>query len=144
MMRSLLTTMAMLWALSVTNGAFATNTFVVVNAPPGSSVDQASLEALLTGQRRNWDDGDAAKVVLPSRESSNFDFVAQKLFGTSGQVMQRLWFRLVFSGRANAPDYVNSSRDVIEAVERQNGALGILVSDEVPNVREGLVVVELK
>ena len=58
--------------------------------------------------------------------------------------MQRLWFRLVFSGRANAPDYVNSSRDVIEAVERQNGALGILVSDEVPNVREGLVVVELK
>lgn len=144
MMRSLLTMMAMLWALSVTNAAFATNTFVVVNAPPGSSIDQASLEALLTGQRRNWDDGDAAKVVLPSRESSNFDFVAQKLFGTSGQVMQRLWFRLVFSGRANAPDYVNSSRDVIEAVERQNGALGILVSDEVPNVREGLVVVELK
>ena len=136
--------MAMLWALSVTNGAFATNTFVVVNAPAGSSIDQASLKALLTGQRRNWDDGDAAKVVLPSRESSNFDFVAQKLFGTSGQIMQRLWFRLVFSGRANAPDYVNSSRDVIEAVERQNGALGILVSDEVPMVREGLIVVELK
>ena len=143
-MRSLLTTIALLWALSVTNGAFATNTFVVVNAPPGSSIDQASLKALLTGQRRNWDDGDAAKVVLPSRESSNFDFVAQKLFGTSGQIMQRLWFRLVFSGRANAPDYVNSSRDVIEAVERQNGALGILVSDEVPMVREGLIVVELK
>jgi len=144
MIRSLITTLAILWALSVTNGAFATSTFVVVNAPPGSSIDQASLEALLTGQRRNWDDGDAAKVVLPSRESLHFDFVAQKLFGTSGQVMQRLWFRLVFSGRANAPDYVNSSRDVIEAVERQNGALGILVSDEVPNVREGLVVVELK
>ena len=143
-MRSLLTTIALLWALSVTNGAFATNTFVVVNAPAGSSIDQASLKALLTGQRRNWDDGDAAKVVLPSRESSNFDFVAQKLFGTSGQIMQRLWFRLVFSGRANAPDYVNSSRDVIEAVERQNGALGILVSDEVPMVREGLIVVELK
>jgi len=144
MIRSLITTLAILWALSVTNGAFATSTFVVVNAPPGSSIDQASLEALLTGQRRNWDDGDAAKVVLPSRESLHFDFVAQKLFGTSGQVMQRLWFRLVFSGRANAPDYVNSSRDVIEAVERQNGALGILISDEVPNVREGLVVVELK
>ena len=144
MMRSLLTTIAMLWALSVTNGAFATNTFVVVNAPPGSSIDQASLKALLTGQRRNWDDGDAAKVVLPSRESLHFDFVAQKLFGTSGRVMQRLWFRLVFSGRANAPDYVNSPRDVIEAVERQDGALGIMVSDEVPKVREGLVVVELK
>ena len=136
--------MAISWALSVTNGAFATNTFAVVNAPPGSSIDQASLEALLTGQRRNWDDGDAAKVVLPSRESSNFDFVARKLLGTSGQVMQRLWFRLVFSARANAPDYVNSSSDVIEAVERQDGALGIVVSDVAPTVVEGLVVVELK
>ena len=136
--------MAILWALSVTNGAFATNTFAVVNAPPGSSIDQASLEALLTGQRRNWDDGDAAKVVLPSRESSNFDFVAQKLLGTSRQVMQRLWFRLVFSARANAPDYVNSSSDVIEAVELQDGALGIVVSDVAPTVVEGLVVVELK
>ena len=136
--------MAILWALSVTNVAFATNTFAVVNAPPGSSIDQASLEALLTGQRRNWDDGDAAKVVLPSRESSNIDFVAQKLFGTSGQVMQRLWFRMVFSGRANAPDYVNSSSDVIEAVERQDGALAIVVSDVAPTVVEGLVVVELK
>lgn len=136
--------MVMLWAVNVTNAAFAASAFVVINAPAGSSIDQASLEALLTGQRRNWDDGDAAKVVLPSRESSNFDFVAQKLFGTSGQVMQRLWFRLVFSGRANAPDYVPSSRDVIEAVERQDGALGILVSDVAPSVRGGLAVVELK
>ena len=136
--------MVILWALSVTNGAFATNTFTVVNAPPGSSIDRASFEALLSGQRRNWDDGDVAKVVLPSRESSNIDFVAQKLFGTSGQVMQRLWFRLVFSGRANAPDYVNSSSDVIGAVERQDGALGIVVSDVAPTVVEGLVVVELK
>jgi len=136
--------MVMLWAVNVTNAAFAASAFVVINAPAGSSIDQASLEALLTGQRRNWDDGDAAKVVLPSRESSNFDFVAQKLFGTSGQVMQRLWFRLVFSGRANAPDYVPSSRDVIEAVERQDGALGILVADVAPSVREGLAVVELK
>lgn len=144
MMRRLLTIIAMLWAVNVTNAAFAASAFVVINAPAGSSIDQASLEALLTGQRRNWDDGDAAKVVLPSRESSNFDFVAQKLFGTSGQVMQRLWFRLVFSGRANAPDYVPSSRDVIEAVERQEGALGILVADVAPSVREGLAVVELK
>ena len=60
------------------------------------------------------------------------------------QRRQRLWFRLVFSGRANAPDYVDSSSDVIEAVERQDGALGILVSDVAPSVREGLVVVELK
>lgn len=99
---------------------------------------------LLTGQRRNWDDGDAANLVLPSRESANFDFVAQKLFSASGQVMQRLRFRLVFSGTANAPDYVDSSSDVIEALERQDGALGILVSDEAPTVREGLAVVELK
>ena len=144
MLRSLLTSLAELWSLTLTHGTFAANTFVVVNAPAGSSIDQASLEALLTGQRRNWDDGDAAKVILPSRMSPNFDFVGHKLFGASGQVMQRQWFRLVFSGKANAPDYVDSSTEVLDAVARQAGALGILVSDTAPEVDESLTVVQLK
>ena len=144
MLRSLLTSLAVLWSLTLTHGTFAANTFVVVNAPAGSSIDQASLEALLTGQRRNWDDGDAAKVILPSRMSPNFDFVGHKLFGASGQVMQRQWFRLVFSGKANAPHYVDSSTEVLDAVARQAGALGILVSDTAPEVDESLTVVQLK
>ncbi|MEL0067182.1 MAG: hypothetical protein VW874_02845 [Gammaproteobacteria bacterium] len=122
----------------------AKDTYIVANAPVNASLDDASLLALLKGERRNWDDGNAATVVLPSRESEDFEPVAQKLFGTSGRVMQRLWFRLVFSGRVNAPVYVDDTAKVIATVEAKSGAVGILLATEQPVVPSPLRVVKLK
>ena len=117
--------------------------YAIVNAPSSASLDEASLRALLKGQRRNWDDGNAATVILPSRESEDFEVVAERVFGSSGRVMQRLWFRVVFSGRANAPTYVDDPSEVISAVEATSGAIGVLVSAEVPEVAGSLRVVRL-
>lgn len=143
-MAKLFTLLLFMLGLATANSSWAASTYIVVNAPEESSLDLDSLEALLRGQRRNWDDGDAAKVVLPSRESPHFNAIAQKLLGTSGVVMQRLWFRLVFSGRVNAPDYIDSTQGIIQAVENQAGAIGILVADDPPEAREGLTVFEFK
>ena len=117
--------------------------YAIVNAPSSASLDEASLRALLKGQRRNWDDGNAATVILPSRESEDFEVVAERVFGSSGRVMQRLWFRVVFSGRANAPTYVDDPSEVISAVEATSGAIGVLVAAEVPEVAGSLRVVRL-
>ena len=117
--------------------------YAIVNAPSSASLDESSLRALLKGQRRNWDDGNAATVILPSRESEDFEVVAERVFGSSGRVMQRLWFRVVFSGRANAPTYVDDPSEVISAVEATSGAIGVLVAAEVPEVAGSLRVVRL-
>ena len=122
----------------------AAEMYVVVNAPANASLDEDSLRALLTGKRRNWDDGNAATAVLPSRESDDFEPVAGGLFDASGRVMQRLWFRVVFSGRANAPIYVDDPSEVLLTVQAHQGALGILVAEEMPKVPSSLRVVELK
>lgn len=143
-MRTVAITLLFLGVLGFSSTTFASSVYVAVNAPAGSSVDTDSLEALLTGERRNWDDGDAAKVILPSRASSDFDAIAQELFGASGRVMQRLWFRLVFSGRANAPDYVDSTAEVLNAVQRQRGAIGIFIADSAPPTDNGIEIVKLK
>ena len=141
---TLLTTIALTVTPPAANSTWAADLFIVVNAPSGSSVDQGALESLLTGQRRNWDKGDPAKVILPSRTSPHFDTVAQQLFGASGRVMQRSWFRLVFSGRANAPDYAENNEAVIERVASQLGALGIVVASAAPEVSEELMVISLR
>jgi len=122
----------------------ASDTYVVVNAPVDASLDEASLLALIKGQRRNWDDGNAATVVLPSRESEDFEAVAHRVFGVSGRLMQRLWFRVVFSGYANAPAYIDEPSAVVSAVAEQPGALGILLSKQKPEVPSPLRVVALK
>jgi ABC-type phosphate transport system substrate-binding protein len=143
-MRIVAITLCLLGALSFSSTTAASGVYVAVNAPAGSSIDTVSLQALLTGQQRNWDDGNAAKVILPSRTSSNFDSIAQELVGTSGRVMQRLWFRLVFSGRANAPDYVDSAEEVVSAVQRERGAVGIFIADSAPPEGKGIKIVKLK
>lgn len=122
----------------------ASDTYVVVNAPVDASLDEASLLALIKGQRRNWDDGNAATVILPSRESDDFELVAQRIFGVSGRMMQRLWFRVVFSGYANAPAYLDEPSGVVAAVAEKPGALGILLSEQKPEVPSSLRVVALK
>ena len=122
----------------------AAQMYVVMNAPANASLDEDSLRALLTGRRRNWDDGNAAIAILPSRESDDFEPVARGLFDASGRVMQRLWFRVVFSGRANAPIYVDDPSGVVSTVQAQRGALGVMVAEEMPEVPSSLRVVELK
>jgi hypothetical protein len=118
--------------------------YAVVNAPTSASLDEASLLALLKGQRRNWDDGNAATVVLPSRESTDFEDVAERLFGASGRVMQRLWFRVVFSGRANAPTYIDDPSKVVAAVEIKAGAVGVFMAKQEPEITGSLRLVKLK
>ena len=122
----------------------AAEMYAVVNAPTNASLDEASLLALLKGQRRNWDDGNAATVILPSRESADFEGVAERVFGASGRVMQRLWFRVVFSGRANAPIYIDDPSKVVAAVEAKSGAVGVFTATQEPEVTGSLRLVKLK
>ena len=70
--------------------------------------------------------------------------MAERVFGASGRVMQRLWFRVVFSGRANAPTYVDDPSEVVAAVEAKSGAVGVFMATQEPEVTGSLRLVKLK
>lgn len=55
-----------------------------------------------------------------------------------------LAYRVVFSGYANAPAYIDEPSAVVSAVAGQPGALGILLSEQKPEVPSPLRVVALK
>ena len=114
---------------------------ILVNAPSNADVSEASAKALLRGQRRNWDSGQAATVVLPSRNSSNYDKTAEMIFQTSGAIMQRTWFRLVFGGRVNAPKYFDSDEQIINWINEHEGAVGVVISNSEPNVSGSVQVI---
>ena len=115
--------------------------YILVNAPSSAEVSEDSAKALLRGQRRNWDSGQAATVVLPSRNSSNYDKTAEMIFQTSGAIMQRTWFRLVFSGRVNAPKYFDSDEQIITWINEHQGAVGVVISDTELNVSSSVQVI---
>lgn len=102
---------------------------LVANVPGGGNLDSEYALSLLRGENKNWDGGADAIVVLPSRQSALHERVAEQIFSASGRSMQRRWFQLVFSGRVNAPKYLDSDIDVLRYVLENEGAVGIVASD---------------
>lgn len=102
---------------------------LVANVPGGGDFDGEYALSLVRGENKNWDGGADAIVVLPSRQSALHESVAKQIFSSSGRSMQRRWFQLVFSGRVNAPKYLDSDKDVIKYVLENEGAVGIVAAD---------------
>ena len=132
--------LALAWASGVSRAADE-QVYILDNAPSSAEVSEDSAKALLRGQRRNWDSGQAATVVLPSRNSINYDKTAEMIFQTSGTIMQRTWFRLVFGGRVNAPKYFDSDEQIVSWINEYEGAVGVVISDTEPNVSGSVQVI---
>lgn len=107
--------------------------YLLVHPPDASmAVEEGYAIELMQGQRRSFVGGLPARVILPSRQANAFDAVAQGFFSTSGEGMQKLWFKLVFSGRVNAPKYLDSNEEILRYVESNPGSLGIVILEEAP------------
>lgn len=103
---------------------------LIANVPEGSAFDAGYALLLVRGETKNWEGGVDARVALPSREAPNYERVAKEVFGMSGRGMQRLWFRLVFSGKVNAPTYLRDDAAVVRFVRDNVGAVGVIVSGD--------------
>ena len=140
-MRHFLNICGLLLATCLCQQVGAEDLAIVANVPSGAALNPGYAVTLLRGDNQNWDGGTDARVVLPSRESPIYAKVAEVIFGTTGKRMQRTWFRLVFSGRVNAPTYLGSDREVVEFVRRYPGAIGVIA---LPSTRpDGISLIRL-
>ena len=128
----LILSIALIWAASAVFAA-DDQLYLLVHPPDvGMVVEENYAIALMQGQRRSFVGGLPARVILPSRQADAFDAIAQSFFSTSGEGMQKLWFKLVFSGRVNAPKYLDSDEEILRYVESNPGSLGIVIIEEPP------------
>ena len=81
---------------------------------------------IFKGKMAFWKNKEEVIVVLPSPKSNDAEFVAKDIFQTSVTGMQKHWLALVFQGRANPPVFVQSTRDAIDYVNKNPGAIAAL------------------
>lgn len=113
---------------------------LVINPPEGLSIEREAALALIRGERRNWEGGIDARVVLPARESEQYEVVADRVFGLSGKAMERQWFRLVFAGQVNPPVYLSGDEAAISHILEHPGALGVMAAGAVPSGTDIMVI----
>jgi len=139
-LRILTSTLLLSFALAVKAVSAAGDYVLLVHPPSGETIEKASAMALIKGERRNWEGGIDALVLLPARDSVHYEPIAKRLFGLSGKGMERQWFRLVFSGQVNPPVYLDSDSAVVEYVAAHPGSIGVADASTVPASSEFLVI----
>jgi ABC-type phosphate transport system substrate-binding protein len=89
---------------------------------------------IFKGKMSFWKNNEEVIVVLPSPKSDDASGVAKEIFQSSVTAMQKHWLALVFQGRANPPVFVQSTKEAIDYVNKNPGAIAALYckSSEVP------------
>ena len=90
---------------------------------------------IFKGKMAFWKNKEEVIIVLPSPKSDDASGVANEIFQTSVTGMQKHWLALVFQGRANPPVFVQSTKEAIDYVNKNPGAIAALYckSSEVPS-----------
>jgi ABC-type phosphate transport system substrate-binding protein len=81
---------------------------------------------IFKGKMAFWKNNEEVIIVLPSPKSNDAEYVAKDIFQTSITGMQKHWLALVFQGRANPPVFVQSTREAIDYVNKNPGAIAAL------------------
>ena len=113
--------------------------FVILGNDIGmKSVSSSGLTSIYRGKYSTWPNRQGTILVLPSKKNPSAGSVALYLYKTSITGMQKYWLSQVFQGRSNAPVFLDSDDEIIDYVEKNPGAIGIIrktaVSDKLnPN-----------
>ncbi|AHF02069.1 hypothetical protein THIAE_10135 [Thiomicrospira aerophila AL3] len=107
---------------------------LLVNQPDAKSILADDLVQIYMMRQRVWPSGEPIHVFrLPSRHPIHITFVKDQL-DIETEELERVWSRLVFSGRGNPPRVVTTEGDMVRAVLSTPGAIGYVSYDLVRGI----------
>ncbi len=125
-MNRLVTLIAACACLCLASSVWAGDFVVIINKANTSSIDKAAVLGVFTGQKKSWDDGQAAMPVdLPEDSPVRASF-SSEILGKTVANLKALWAQMVFSGKALPPRTAASDDDVKKLVSANKGAIGYI------------------
>ena len=88
----------------------------------------SQMSAYLHGNNLRWPNQKQVVLVLHSSDHPGAEKVALAVYGKSVSQVKRYWLAQVFQGRATPPIYKDSNEEILKYVQKQSGAVGVLVS----------------
>jgi len=127
MLKVLLTSVLLLLVLGSSHHSFA-EIVIIVHPSNSAAGNPKTIKRIFLGKVKAFDGGDkASPVELPegsaARSTFNSDFL-----GKSDAQMKSYWGRLVFTGKAAAPDQASSDEDMIAKVSANPQLIGYVDS----------------
>lgn len=110
------------------NTAFAQDQLaVVINGEAKvTELKMQELKTVLKGEQQRWKDGSKVMIALMKTSSSVGSTISQRVYGMSGDALNKFWLALVFQGKATAPVFFESENDLKAYVAKTKGAIGVI------------------
>ncbi|GEA13582.1 hypothetical protein [Alteromonas sp. KUL49] len=91
-----------------------------------SSLTQSEVRQIFTGMKQHWPDGQRIRVfVLADNSDLHKAFCREKLQMFPYQ-LNRIWDQMTYSGQGDAPTRVGSLQELIDIIEKTDGAIGYI------------------
>lgn len=108
-----------------------------VGAP--AQMNFQELRSVLKGEKQRWVNGTKVVIALMKTSTPTGISTSQKIYGLSGDDLDKFWLSLVFQGKAKAPVFFNSVSDLQSFVAQTPGAIGIIDGSAVASSNNILV-----
>lgn len=123
-----LTFVILLGTLSI--GIQAQSLIVIGNDVGAKEMKLSYLKEVYQAKYTFWSNKKTIQIALPGTQSEDALFVYKTVYGKSVKDVQKFWLSMVFQGRAKSPNFFDTSKDMIEYIQKTPGAIGLLKSDE--------------
>jgi hypothetical protein len=122
----MLSTIAFFLLPALSISAAAQDYVVVTNKKMGiSSISSSDLEAVFTGKKMFWDSGEKVVFAVYDNLDLQSSFFKQHVHKTPSQ-FNSYWKKMVFTGKANMPEYLNSPDEVMAFVSNHPGGISFI------------------
>ncbi len=121
--------------MTTLNSVAQTLNLAAITNPKGALPELSfeELTAIMKGEKQRWKDGTVITIALMKSSTSTGEATAKKVYGITGDGLNKYWLALVFQGKAKAPAFFNSPGDLETFVSQTPGAIGIL--EDTPDLK---------
>ena len=100
---------------------------------PGTELSMAELRSYFRMEKQFWPNKRRAVLYLRASDSLEYEILLDKVYKMSHEKLQKFWVRQLFSGEIPAkPSYVPSADAAGSRVHAGEGAVSVVLADEIP------------
>lgn len=103
-----------------------------------SSLTFSELKSIFMGEQQRWRSGTKISIALMKTSTPAGKNTSLKVYGMSGNELNKFWLALVFQGKSGSPNFFNSASELENFVAQNPGAIGILdqvgANDEIKTI----------
>jgi hypothetical protein len=113
--------------------------FMIIGNETGiKSASFKYIQSIFRGKYSTWNNRQPVIIVLPSKKNASVADVAKQVYETTLTGMQKFWLSQVFQGRSNPPIFLDNDQEIINYVEENPGAIGIIRTSE--NIKPYMII----